>query len=324
MKTIGIQQKLVYALYAVLFLGITAVGSPAKAQEEAALGKHTPVASDGSKVTLVKPESAGEKGAEGTGELPSGAPLRESSEEVWKLWELKPATSGVGIETILGPDERVRVTPTTAYPARAVVLITFASGRCTGWLYGRDIVATAGHCVHTGGSGGSWQTNVRVYPGRDGSSAPYGSCTAKRLYSVTGWTQNRDEKYDYGAIKLNCSIGNTTGWFGYWWQSASLNNLPIQINGYPGDKPLTQWKSTGKVAVTQERQVFYQNDTLGGMSGSAVFQNRPAGSSFCVGTCAMGIHAYGLHGSAPHSNNNHGTRIVQAVFNNLVSWKAAP
>ena len=79
-----------------------------------------------------------------------------------------------------------------------------------------------------------------------------------------------DDRYDYGAIKLNCSIGNTTGWYGYFWTSASLNGLPTIINGYPGDKPLTQWRSSGLVRVTQAQRVFYQNDTLGGQSGAPV------------------------------------------------------
>ncbi|HEY0698974.1 MAG TPA: hypothetical protein VGD43_14330, partial [Micromonospora sp.] len=90
-----------------------------------------------------------------------------------------------GTQSIIGADERYRINPTTGYPYRAVALITFSGGRCTGWLYGPDVVGTAGHCVHSGGSGGSWKTNVVVYPGYNGSGgAPYGSCTAKSLHSV--------------------------------------------------------------------------------------------------------------------------------------------
>lgn len=247
----------------------------------------------------------------------------ESVEEFIELLSLEAVTAPVGVETIIPPDERVRVNPTTTFPARAVALITFDGGRCTGWLYGKDIVATAGHCVHTGGSSGTWRTNVRVYPGRNGSSSPYGSCSAKRLHSVNGWTNDRNQEYDYGAIKLNCSIGNTTGWFGYWWQSASLANLPSIISGYPGDKPLEQWKSTDTIRVSQTNKVFYQNDTVGGMSGAPVYYNRPSGSPFCSGECGMAIHAYGLFNGAPYNTNNSGTRITEARFNNLKAWKDA-
>lgn len=42
----------------------------------------------------------------------------------------------MGTETIIGSDDRINVNPTTTYPARAVVVITFDGGRCTRWLYG--------------------------------------------------------------------------------------------------------------------------------------------------------------------------------------------
>jgi glutamyl endopeptidase len=246
----------------------------------------------------------------------------ETAQEVWSLLSLTPLAEG--IETIIGPDNRTRVTATTAFPWRAIVLVTFSAGRCSGALYGRDIVVTAGHCVHSGGSGGSWQTNVRVFPGRNGPSAPYGSCTAKSLHSVLGWTRDKDERFDYGAIKLNCSIGNTTGWLGLWWQGASLNGSGSQISGYPGDKPLEQWQSIDQIRVSESDQVFYFNDTVGGVSGSAVFANRPAGSPWCVGYCIMAIHAYGLHGSPPHSNHNHATRLTQGKVDNLLHWRNLP
>lgn len=227
------------------------------------------------------------------------------------------AGPGLGINSIIGPDQRYQPGNTAAYPNSAVVQITInGNAHCSGWLYGPDIVATAGHCVHSGGSGGSWYTSgMQIWPGRDGASAPYGACGAVTLHSVVGWTTSANEAYDYGAIKLNCTIGNSTGWFGYWWQSAGLSGS-TRICGYPGDKPNTQWCSDDIVRVSQTEQVFYQNDTIGGMSGSAVYQSRAD-----CGWCSMAVHAYGLHGGSPHSTNNHGTRITQAKFNNLWTWK---
>lgn len=320
---IGIERGLV-----LLALAIAIVPGGAWAQEVGAINPHTPVTSDGSVVeTTVQVGVQGEDGFDGTGE-PTGPPIVDSADEFAEMLARRPATGPVGIESIIGADGRVKITNTTTFPASAVALITMNFGTssftCTGWLYGKDIVATAGHCVHSGGSSGSWATNVKVYPGRNGSSSPYGSCTSKTLHSVKGWTTSNDEKFDYGAIKLNCTIGDTTGWFGYWWQSASLTGLTSIINGYPGDKPNEQWQSTDQIRQTQTRQVFYKNDTVGGMSGSGVYYNRPSGSQWCTGYCSMAIHAQGLHGSAPHSTHNHGTRIVEAVFNNLKSWKDAP
>jgi glutamyl endopeptidase len=240
---------------------------------------------------------------------------------------LPPVVGGNGIESVLGTDTRLR-TYTTTYPARATALITFDGGYCTGWFYGPNVVATAGHCVHSGGTGGSWRTNVRVYPGYDAGLAPYGSYPAAWTASVVGWTVSGDERYDYGVVKLRTSIGNTVGWFGWFWQTASLTGLPSIVEGYPGDKvpAKSQWATADIIRVTQERQVFYKDDTFGGQSGSAVWQDRPAGSSFCAnGPCAYAIHAYGLHGAAPHSDHNHATRITSAVSTNLTNWRnAAP
>jgi glutamyl endopeptidase len=309
------------AVATMLAVALTVATAPAAAAEKRAARPDTAVASDGSRLPVgTHATVSGESGFAGTGKsldpkatAPAGAVGRD-----------------IGTESIFGPDNRIRVSPATSFPARAVVMITRnGAAHCTGWLYGPNIVATAGHCVHSGGSGGSWYTGqLVVWPGRDGASTPYGSCTARTLYSVTGWTTSANEEFDYGAIKLNCNIGNSTGWFGYWWQAASLAGTSTLINGYPGEKPFgQQWRGDSvarTVAVSQANQVFYSNDTTGGMSGSPVYQNRPAGSSFCAGYCSMAIHAYGFpHGGYPHNTYNHGTRITEARFVNLQAWKAA-
>lgn len=283
---------------------------------------NTAVASDGS--TYTAPEAntklRGVNSFAGTGVAGNGAE------------GVAPAESGTtvehaanGQETVIGTDNRVQITGTTTFPYRAVVHITRdGNGWCTGWLINANTVATAGHCVAPGGTGAFYGGTFRVFPGRNGASTPYGSCTARRLHSVSGWVSSGDERYDYGSLKLNCTVGNSTGWFGFWWQSASLTGLSTTISGYPGDKAFgTMWRSTDQVRVTQDRQIFYLNDTAGGMSGSPVYQNRASGSAYCVGQCSMAIHAYGLHGGSPHSTNNHGTRITEAVFNNLISWRNA-
>lgn len=236
----------------------------------------------------------------------------------------RPKTGKIGKETVIGTDDRVRVNPTTGRPARYNVYISFVqnggSFRCSGSLIGPNTVATAGHCVHTGGPGGSWSTNVVVYPGRNGTSFPYGSCTARTLYSVTGWTNSSSDNYDYGAIKLNCNVGNTTGWYGFFWTSSSLRGLPTNIWSYPGDLAgQYQWKDLRSVTVSQTTRTFYKNDTFGGSSGAGVWYSRTG-----CGRCLFAIHAYGTYGSYPYSTNNHGTRIRQAVYNNLLNWRNAP
>ncbi|TCT13554.1 V8-like Glu-specific endopeptidase [Tepidamorphus gemmatus] len=256
----------------------------------------------------------------GAGQAEFGA-RAETAQEVWALWALQGVEPPVGRQSIIGPDERIRVRETTAFPFRATVLITFGAGRCSGWLISPDTVVTSGHCVHSGGPWGDWydRNSYMIYPGRDGPRAPFGSCSARRLFSVVGWTERGRDDFDYGAIKLNCTIGFSTGWFGLFTASGSLQGVPTRIAGYPGDKPLTLWRSSGRVTVSQPRRVFYRNDTVGGMSGSPVYYQR-AGCGFC----AMAVHGYGIYGRPPFSTNNHGTRITAQVFRNLDAWRLNP
>jgi glutamyl endopeptidase len=223
-------------------------------------------------------------------------------------------------ESIIGTDDRAQVTPTTSYPARAIGLIN-RNGvlHCTGWLISRDTILTAGHCVHTGGSAGTWYSGLTFRVGSDGNTAPYGTCSPRGTWALNGWLNSGDTRYDAGIIKLNCTVGNTVGWFGMWWQSASLNGLATVVQGYPGDKPSTQWQSTDSVRASETENLFYQNDTVGGMSGSPVYQSRPSGSSFCSGVCAMAIHTNGVGGSGSSATNNSGNRITQAKYNSYVS-----
>jgi glutamyl endopeptidase len=250
---------------------------------------------------------------------PFGADRRISDAELDYLLSLPEASRESGREVLLGIDTRVRLN-TRAYPARAVVLIVFEGGRCTGFMIGPRTVATAGHCVHSGGSRGAWHSKVRVFPAFDYNFAPYSGCAASSLFSVAGWVGSADERFDYGAIGLGCTVGNRTGWFGF--RTNAGVNTPTIITGYPGDKSLTMWQSSDVARAVTAKQLFYTNDTVGGMSGSPVWEDLWYNNR-SFGPYAVAIHAYGPHGSSPHNIYNHGTRIDTAVFNNLKAWKNA-
>jgi glutamyl endopeptidase len=228
----------------------------------------------------------------------------------------------VTAESVIGTDGRTQVTNTTTAPRRAIAQILFDGGSlCTGWMISANTLATAGHCVHegAGGSGGFYPVGTyQIRPGRNGSSAPYGMCTAKTLYTVNGWANGGLQDYDYGAIKLNCDVGDTTGWFGYFHQAASHDGQQAIIAGYPGDMGGdTMWTMTGTIGATLPRRLRYTIDTAGGQSGSPVWTNN---NPNCAGPCARAIHAYGVGGS---DVDNSGTRIIQEVANNLTAWRNA-
>ena len=224
-------------------------------------------------------------------------------------------------ETVHGPDNRVKINNTSAYPWRvhASLLITAADNSQwigTGWFIGPHTLITAGHVVYIKNSGvpgrDGWVKRIQVMPGRNGSTLPYGSVTSTSFRSVTGWTSSGDQNYDYGAILLPNNLGNTVGWFGFGvYSDADLKASMANISGYPGDKPSgTQWYDARRVDSVGARKVYYDIDTFGGQSGSAVYR------IINGGRYGVAVHAYG------GATTNSGTRITSPVFNNMVAWKA--
>jgi glutamyl endopeptidase len=307
-----------------------------------AKGMHAAVSSeDGEKAGPIKKAQqqpglgAGGKqvngGANGAESVPGYKPRTESMPAA----ELKaPDTSGLkdvgvasfgeppGIETVIGPDDRIQINPASNYPWRVhcSLLITAADNSQwigTGWFIGPRTVMTAGHCVFIKNSGvpgrDGWARSIQVMPGRSGKALPYGSITSSNLRSVLGWTRDGNHEYDYGAIILPTDLGNQTGWFGFGvYGDADLLSATANISGYPGDKPTgTQWYHARRITQVGARKVYYDVDTFGGQSGSAVYRIIN-GARYGVA-----IHAYGTGGGAFNS----GTRITSPVFNNMLAWK---
>lgn len=225
------------------------------------------------------------------------------------------------LETVHGVDDRVKITNTGTYPwrAHASLLITARDGSMwigTGWFIGPHTLMTAGHVVYIKNSGvpgrDGFVRSIKVMPGRNGTSLPYGSATSSNLRAVKGWADNGDEDHDYGAIILSTDLGAKTGWLGFGvYGDATLTSSVGNISGYPGDKPDgTQWYAARRIASVGARKVYYDIDTFGGQSGSAVY--RISGG----GRYAVAVHAYG------GATTNSGTRIVTPVYNNMVAWKA--
>lgn len=277
------------------------------------------------------PDAKSPKGAADGSEAVAGYKLRAESAsaaslrlpDTSKMRDIAEASFGVSIEaeSIIGIDDRRQISPTTSFPwrANAQLLITAADNSSwigTGWFVSPRTLITAGHVVCIKGSGvpgrDGWVRRIVVIPGRNGAAAPFGSATSSSFRSVTGWSVSGNHEFDYGAIILPTPLGNSTGWYGYGnYPDAQLVGQTANISGYPGDKPTgTQWYDARRITAVSARKVYYDTDTMGGQSGSAVYR------IINGGRFAVAVHAYG------GATANSGTRINAEVFSNITSWKA--
>lgn len=226
----------------------------------------------------------------------------------------------VVLETVHGPDNRLKVEDTDKYPYRvnASLLITARDGSQwigTGWFISNRTLITAGHCVYIKNSGvpnrDGWVKTMEVMPGRNGENLPYGSVTSSRFWTVQGWADSGDENYDYAAIILPTDLGDTVGTLGFGsYSDAELVGNVANVTGYPGDKPDgTMWYDTKGIASVAATKVYYDIDTAGGQSGAAVYIIKDGQR------IAVAVHAYG------GAVTNSGTRISAPVFRNLTNWK---
>lgn len=182
------------------------------------------------------------------------------------------ATLPLVLEGIIGTDDRSVVSDTTAFPYRTSCLlvihfpdgITYGSGN----LVSNDTILTAGHCVYDAESGG-WATAIEVYAGRNGLYAPYGKAEAKAFYTLDKWISSASYEYDIGHIKLKQKLGKTTGWLGF---TTTLGN-DISLTGFPTpqNRGYRMYSQKGKLKRATTNNIYYDLDTEGGQSSSAVY-----------------------------------------------------
>lgn len=300
-----------------------------------ATGLHTPITNlPPTESTITTPElSPGDPGSGDAIEIAEGATVEPverpdafesapTAPDVEGLLDIGVASFGEPpqFESVIGTDERVRITNTNLYPWRlnASLLMTAADNSQwigTGWFISPRTLVTAGHCVYIKGSNipgrDGWVKKIQVMPGRNESQLPFGAITATEFWSVKGWGENGMETYDYGAIILPAAFPQNIGFYAFGvFPDAKLLQSVANIAGYPGDKKQgTMWYDNRSVSNVNPDKVFYAADTAGGQSGAAVYIFNGGERT------GVAIHAYG------GATANSGTRISSQVFANLKAWK---
>ncbi len=231
------------------------------------------------------------------------------------------AEAGPAMESIIGSDDRSRVSTTTNFPWRTIVklIVTFPNKQtfdCSGAIIGPFHVLTAGHCIHSVDNGG-WYSETQVIAGLDNTYMPYRLAKAINAHSYTGWTDHQQTEHDWAVLVLDRNLGNFTGWMGR--QTADPGHAIYKGNlntaGYPGDLCSSNCMyfdaDTGHSANTDNH--WYRMDTMPGQSGSPVW--RLDGNERYILT----VHTSGVDSTGA----NHGTRLHQDKYDRLIGWMNA-
>ncbi len=236
---------------------------------------------------------------------------------------------------IIGPDQRQQVNPTTSFPWRAVVSLEVdfdfgaTGGYCSGAVVGPTTVLTAGHCVFDPSTVQGWATGVRVIPGRNGASEPFGSQIASNVLAPTGYINTGNSALDVGIVVLpNSTLTSQTGHIRYMGSNGgSLIGTTVNISGYPGENPTQQWWEPGPIvdrtynASSDTGIVSYPIDTSPGQSGSPIWVYN--GTDRVI----VGVHTLGATSTACSSVgglNNCGPLITSSIAGQLESLGADP
>jgi V8-like Glu-specific endopeptidase len=272
---------------------------------------------------------------------------------------------------LIGIDERQQVTNTTEVPFRWVCHITaffpdpenpgseLVFGQAgSGTLISPRHVVTAGHVIlndfplSTGATARIQASRAIVTPGRSGAAIPAGASSTGFIIVVTdAWRNNFDDRFDYGMITLLDPLGDRTppglrGPLGFWGSPTNgggtqiaplartaVQNQPVNIAGYPGDKPLgTMWRAFGRVTSTNpsagSELIYYNLDTCRGHSGSPVWLRTGDTRNLVAihtGTCIPGPDCSFTPGTVCVPGNrqpssNRGIFITSSVVAELSRW----
>lgn len=151
---------------------------------------------------------------------------------------------------------------------------------CSATVINRSTIATAGHCVHSGGTAG-WHTNFVFCPAyANGINPAVGCWNWSQASTSLPWVTSSDLDYDYACIVTSTTgtvisnkVGNVTGWAGRAmnWTAAQ----PTITFGYPQAAPF----SGGTIQQTASTEWYEVDMTLGGQVSKYIGSDLTGGAS---------------------------------------------
>lgn len=132
----------------------------------------------------------------------------------------------------------VRVPATTG---RIFLTVNGEPSYCSGSVVNtptKNIVMTAGHCLHSGHKNKKWYSNIVFIPAYRDGQAPYGKWHAKNLTVFTGWADYSDSSRDLGFFSVfdnnRTKLVNAVGGNGFVY-NASPNQAGVRVFGWPAE-----------------------------------------------------------------------------------------
>ncbi|MGH0118249.1 UNVERIFIED_CONTAM: hypothetical protein FKN15_057483 [Acipenser sinensis] len=178
----------------------------------------------------------------------------------------------MSVKRVFGVDSRVQVSPKTSPPYKWICFLQVSfdneSFIGTGFainmpLINQRMIVMSGHLVFNR----SYANTMRVtFPG----NAPV-QVTRDDLWAPPEYVNSHDPNYDYGLILLPGRCDEGFGWSTLI-PDDELHHRLVSICGFPEDKEEnTMWISGGRIESSDQHLLYYEIDTMAGMSGSPVY-----------------------------------------------------
>jgi V8-like Glu-specific endopeptidase len=146
----------------------------------------------------------------------------------------------------------------------------------------RQVVFTAGHCLHDGD--GHASSHVIFVPAYRNGSVPYGAFAATRTFVMDAWKNGGNDAFDEGAFSVGRNSKHRTlqgqvGALGFAWDQSRIQHWDLM--GYPADYPFSGEKTVICEAshAFDDAPVFQNGDPATGYDTMGVGCDMTSGSS---------------------------------------------